>query len=613
MSELHEANGTNGHAKVLPELPVFTVPELTRRGVKSPAKRKYTESKRLPFPLHALPPVLAEYAREAAIAAGDCDPSMIAGPMLSTLGAAIGRSFKAAPTEDYNVCSAIWTVVACRRGSAKSAALDFATEPMHNIHSRLMERTTRRQARYELELAAAKARGDKKDQLPKPPKLRQAVVQDATPESVLEIAYDNLKPPLATRDELAALLMFGRYGAGSSAEAERCQWLESWGGRDLTVNRKISGRRVMYIPKFTVSITGTTQTETLLELMANKGNKRSGLRDRLQIIFADRRLQVISRRRIPEDLVTGYRQVVEYLYRLPTDLRAGPKKVYYSEEAEREFDDWHNAHARQQHITIDDDVSDLMAKTRSYMSRFSLAVHCAACAYERANPERPMARATVQSGIAIAEWFEEEMKRFYGTAEQADSEQRQWDKIVSIVRSQEGGAIELRSFLANQRSLHAGRNRRMTRDEFREFIGPVLEAGALRIELRGRVEWLVAPDPSEWPADADGDVDEGADEGGGEPAAMIDPARALAELWLSLTTKRRPDGTPVETLQQVTPAIANLLKNVRLSEDAIDAAMRLAGRNTSEWFSDFENRMTPPKQGAQGDNQQRAFERFGPS
>lgn len=604
MDHSEKTNGTSANGDGHPKLPIVVADRLNFHRRNSP-KRQYREAKRVPFPLDAIvPSVLAEYVRHAAVAAGGCEPAMIAGPMFSVLAAAVGPSFYAAPTDAYIVAPPIWVVVACRRGSNKSSALDFAVLPLREIHARLMKKYQKRQREYE-RLLGEKVRTKANDPSgPRPPRLSQAVLNDATPESIVEVAFDNPKPPLATKDELAALLVYGKYGAGSSAEAERCQWLEGWGGRDLTVNRKISGRRVMYVPNFCISLTGTIQVETMHELMSNKGNKRSGLRDRLLVVFAERRLQRISRQRIPDELVHAYRKIVRGVYRLPVDRKNGPKKVFFSEEAQELFDSWHDAHAQRQDFTLDEDEADLMAKTRSYASRFALVMHCASCVHEGVSPERPMAKATVQAGITIAEWFEDEMKRFYGNGD-GDPDQRKWDNILRIVRQAKDGAIDLRSFLANQRNLHRGRRDRMSRDEFKEFIQPLIEARRLKIEMRSRQEWLVATEPSEWPDDLD-DTEEG------EIQSVHDQAHRLTELWLTSTSLRRGDGSPVETHEGVLPQFENMLENLKLSYHEIAAEVR-SKRDTGEWVSALKDRLKNRHQEPKHENQQRSTERFGPA
>ena len=112
-----------------------------------------------------------------------------------------------------------------------------------------------------------------KDGLPTPPLPEQAIepdqprrrrhfVQDATPESIGEILEGNPQGVLMVRDELAGWFSgFDRYNPGG-----RSQWLESFGGRQFTVDRK-GAAKPLRIPYNGVNVIGGIQPGKLADCL----------------------------------------------------------------------------------------------------------------------------------------------------------------------------------------------------------------------------------------------------------------------------------------------------------------------------------------------------------
>jgi hypothetical protein len=85
------------------------------------------------------------------------------------------------------------------------------------------------------------------------------MVQDGTPEAVMEILSGNPNGLLHLRDELAGWLMsFERYSPGG-----REFWLEAYGGRHFVVDRKSFGGAPMHVPFNGVTVLGGIQPDKL--------------------------------------------------------------------------------------------------------------------------------------------------------------------------------------------------------------------------------------------------------------------------------------------------------------------------------------------------------------
>lgn len=117
---------------------------------------------------------------------------------------------------------------------------------------------------------------------PEQPRRRRYVVQDATPESIGTILVGNPEGTLMVRDELAGWLeSFDRYNAGG-----RSYWLEAFGGRSYTIDRKQSPDPLR-IPYNGVNVMGGIQPGKLADCLLKATD--DGLAARLMFVWPSRR------------------------------------------------------------------------------------------------------------------------------------------------------------------------------------------------------------------------------------------------------------------------------------------------------------------------------------
>jgi hypothetical protein len=117
---------------------------------------------------------------------------------------------------------------------------------------------------------------------PKAPGRRRYIVQDATPESLGSILMDNPQGSLMVRDELAGWLeSFDRYNTGG-----RAYWLEAFGGRPYTIDRKGSAEPLR-LPYNGVNVIGGIQPAKLAECLLRAGD--DGMAARLLFTWPNRR------------------------------------------------------------------------------------------------------------------------------------------------------------------------------------------------------------------------------------------------------------------------------------------------------------------------------------
>jgi hypothetical protein len=91
----------------------------------------------LPFPLDALPAVVARFISEASTAIG-CDPAYIALPLLAVLASAIGNTRRIRLKSSWTEVAVLWCLIVGDSGTLKSPAFDLAISALRRWQARAM-------------------------------------------------------------------------------------------------------------------------------------------------------------------------------------------------------------------------------------------------------------------------------------------------------------------------------------------------------------------------------------------------------------------------------------------------------------------------------------------
>ena len=181
------------------------------------------------MPIGVLPTIVHRYVSESA-AAIDCDPSMVAVPLLAVLAAAIGATRSVLVRESWFEPSVLWTAVVADSGSAKSPALDAATQDIvrrqrdaYREYERAMRDHETALLSFDVELADWKKNKGMGSPPEKPvePICPAVFVTDITPKALATRFKQNPRGLLLRLDELTAWLKsFGRYTGGRGSDRE---------------------------------------------------------------------------------------------------------------------------------------------------------------------------------------------------------------------------------------------------------------------------------------------------------------------------------------------------------------------------------------------------------
>jgi len=296
-----------------------------------------------PFPLDVLPPVLAHYAREAALAL-NCPPDYIAVPMLAIAGGAVGNARHLSIKRSHQQWGSLYVAVIGAPGTLKSPALRLLRRPLDGAQVRY-----RQTWRSEMEAWKEKPTKDPD----KRPIMRRCVVGDTTTESLCLLLYENPRGFVMLKDELSGLVAgFNQYKRGGHG---RQVYMQLWAGETVIVDRKgdRTGEPLNVGDPF-FGIAGCIQPAVVSGL---RGECRRGTRpaddgftDRFLMTYpeeppatGERWLEVSSA------VMDAWEAVVEHLLALDMTIEADGRKrpyfVHLTTEGRQEWQRFTEAHA----------------------------------------------------------------------------------------------------------------------------------------------------------------------------------------------------------------------------------------------------------------------------
>jgi hypothetical protein len=271
----------------------------------------------VPFPLHALPPSLRRYLREAAHAK-EAPVEFVALPMLAALGVAIGASRRFRIERTWLELPTLYAGVVAPPASGKSPAEDAAMLPVYRQSKVLNQEYRQELQRYKdehqaWEREAAEARKKKRPVPPEPekPVKRRIRLGDATVEALQVRMAENPRGLVLARDELAGFFTsLNQYKGGRGAD--RQFWLSQHSGRVAPVDRK-TDEETYDVEYPCVSVVGSIQPEKLHVLDIEAGD---GMVERFLFAWPDARTQPDSERDITLEAEDAYREVWDRLHAL---------------------------------------------------------------------------------------------------------------------------------------------------------------------------------------------------------------------------------------------------------------------------------------------------------
>jgi len=380
------------------------------------------------FPLDTLPQPIRSYVTDGAKAIG-CDPSFIAPPLLSALASAIGNSRTVMLKQSWREPAILWTVIVGTSGTMKSPAFELALKPMRVIHERLLREHANSLASWKIEHAqwmrSCKALPPDREPPPEPerPTCPRICTDDATIDSIAPLLAQNPRGLLLARDELSGWFDFGRFSKGLGTDGSS-RWLEMFGGRMLSVDRKTSDP--IFVSRASVSIAGGIQPEVFRRSIGQQ-HRDNGLAARFLFAWPPRRPKRWSEDDVSADLEASVISVFDRLHQIEcgTDDLGNPVPLplVLTTEAKERWVEFVNEHGEQQ-MELSGDAVAAWSKLEGYAARFALVLTLTRWAGESDSSRKPVGidLSSVENAITLVRWFAGEAERVYAMIDESEDE-----------------------------------------------------------------------------------------------------------------------------------------------------------------------------------------------
>ena len=419
------------------------------------------------FPVDALPKPLARFARAASEAIG-CPLCFVVLPLLAVAAAMIGTSRVLELKRGWQAPSILWTAIVGESGTQKTPAMKLVLRPVKRREHKAMKRHAEALKDFDSQLAAydkamsAWKRNTRSDGLPPerpvPPEAERCIVSDTTVEALAPLLQANPRGLSLISDELSGWLgSFDKYSNGKGGDA--ANWLSTYSGEAITVDRKGGQPKTIFVPVAAVSITGGIQPGVLHRALGVE-NRENGLLARLLLASPPRRKKRWSEAEIDEKAEREYANLIDRLAALEVaedeDGEPCPVVLRLTPEAKAAWLKFYDSHATEQ-AKLTGDLAAAWSKLEEVPARLAIVFHCVqgAVAASPAKPwtsDSPVAQsstdvgaATMEAAIRVTEWFKREVRRVYAILSESD-EQREQRELVERVVS-EGGSITARELM----------------------------------------------------------------------------------------------------------------------------------------------------------------------
>jgi Protein of unknown function (DUF3987) len=320
-----------------------------------------------PFPLHVLPPLLADFVNAEHKALG-ADPSAISIAALTAVAGAIHAETKIQMGMGWREPPMIFSALVGPPSAMKSPTIAKVTEPLYKTDAFRHRSWQAAHAAWEKAKNAAKTNGSPLG--PEPLKPGRLILDDWTPEKLAELLARDPAGALLVQDELAGLITaFERYGSN----AARPMLLRAWNGGTYLKDRVGGGAKdkgaELRVDNLALSIVGGIQPDKLNQL----GDLTSdGLLQRILPVLmqppkrGDERHPVL----IPEG---EYDKLIQSL------IAAGPGTYVFAPDAEpvrdRVLD---RLYGLESSGAFSDALVGAIGKMKGYFGRLALVLHISA-------------------------------------------------------------------------------------------------------------------------------------------------------------------------------------------------------------------------------------------
>lgn len=308
-------NYTDLAEKVFSDITPLTKPQLKEKNI---------------FPTYGLPSVIKNYAQNISTVYG-VPIQMAAMPMFVAFGSIIGKKFWL-ETGKYKNYAQFFLVINTPSGVGKSEPCKRAMKPLQIIDRVNFDAYKSELFDWKAKCKLCKSHKPPLEE-PKKPNFKQLILDDATPEALCDILYNNNSTATIFTEELSGWFAnFGRYNKSSEAQSYLCYFDNT----DKVINRKDD---IKLIKEPFLNIIGTIQPSVLQSTISSPAMQENGLSSRFLYVTCLDVVRQYKNDLAPDKLLAdNYQYIVNHLSNL--SITYGLQLSNEAKELYRNFGDY---------------------------------------------------------------------------------------------------------------------------------------------------------------------------------------------------------------------------------------------------------------------------------
>lgn len=364
----------------------------------------YTPANGNTFPVHAFPEAIQEIIHNLRSAL-QFPPDFTGASILYAASLAIGNTHKIRIKNGWYDSAVLYTALVGRPGAAKTPPIKFILKPLQQCDSQSYKVYKERLSEYTrisgLSKKERKEEGIHED--PVKPILFKYIIQDFTPEALIQVHANNLRGLGVYADELASWYKnFERYNKGSEEQF----WLSVFNNTVVGYDRKSSDS--IRIDSPFISVIGGIQPAVLNELASNN-RSGNGFLDRLLFAMPE---DVVKNRFSETELHPIYSDNWHAIINRLLEIEAvyddegniTPYVLDFTPEAKQVYVKWFNHNADLCNNADSDSLKSLYSKFDYFIARISLILQM--LQYATGESTRVHIEAdTIERAILLVEYF----------------------------------------------------------------------------------------------------------------------------------------------------------------------------------------------------------------
>ena len=403
-----------------------------------------------PFPVDQLPGILAEFVKQTAKSIG-CDETFVVNPLLAALAGAIGNTRQlVVKGSDWDEPAILWTCNIGNSGDRKSPPFRKVKAFFNKIEQQAQRDYEQAESQYKADMVRhnadlkrwSKSGSSEPLEEPTEPRKTRYVINDATTEAVTHCLGGNPRGLVLMRDELSG--WFNAFGQYKNGDADSPFWLECYEAGTYSVDRR-GIKKPVYIPRCSVSLTGTTQPATLQRFLENGIALENGMLHRFLLAYPPERATQWTAQEVAPKLIESVQNLFDELlslgFYLDSSGREHPENVYMTPDARKLFEVMFNQYGTEK-LQLPPDLKSVWSKMPGKIARLALIFHSVLCVTGGSVSSSQIDAGVMRSAIVVGRWYANETSRVYSLlgCDSENEESRERREILDVIRNLGGSA-----------------------------------------------------------------------------------------------------------------------------------------------------------------------------